>query len=107
MSTATTTDFATAAEHPRLIPFAAAAGCAALADWLLHGWPIGISLALFLAVLGIVATASNRVCAPRSIQIVIAAPANWRSWGFRTWRVLRYLANNPVASSDTREGDRS
>jgi len=23
-------------------------------------------------------------------------PANWRGWGFRTWRLDRYLANNPV-----------
>ena len=22
--------------------------------------------------------------------------ANWRAWGFRTWRLQRYLANNPV-----------
>ena len=22
-------------------------------------------------------------------------PANWRAWGFRAWRLQRYLANNP------------
>lgn len=25
-------------------------------------------------------------------------PANWRAWGFRTWRLERYLANNPTIS---------
>jgi hypothetical protein len=24
-------------------------------------------------------------------------PENWRGWGFRTWRLQRYLANNPYA----------
>jgi hypothetical protein len=33
-------------------------------------------------------------------------PANWRGWGFRTWRLQRYLANNPMLSSDARKGDR-
>jgi hypothetical protein len=26
-------------------------------------------------------------------------PANWRAWGFRTWRLQRYLANNPKTAS--------
>jgi hypothetical protein len=26
-------------------------------------------------------------------------PANWRVWGFRTWRLQRYLANNPRTAS--------
>jgi len=33
-------------------------------------------------------------------------PANWRDWGFRTWRLQRYLANNPMLSSDALRGDR-
>ena len=32
--------------------------------------------------------------------------ANWRGCGFRTWRLQRYLANNPRLSSDARKGDR-
>ena len=28
-------------------------------------------------------------------------PANWRGWDFRTWRLDRYLANNPVVSPNS------
>jgi len=30
-------------------------------------------------------------------------PANWRGWGFRTWRLDRYLANNPVVPLNASE----
>jgi hypothetical protein len=43
--------------HPLLPPLVAAAACAALADWLFFGWPVGISLALFYGV----AVAINRI----------------------------------------------
>jgi Domain of unknown function (DUF4173) len=32
--------------------------------------------------------------------------ANWRGWGFRTWRLQRYLANNPDIPSIPADGDR-
>ena len=44
-----------------------------LADWLFYDRQIGISLALFLGVLGAVAVAGNRVYAARTVQIVMAA----------------------------------
>ena len=28
-------------------------------------------------------------------------PGNWRAWGFRTWRLQRYLANNPTVPLDS------
>jgi hypothetical protein len=49
-----------------------AGGCAALSDWLFYGWEVGISLALFLAVLGLAAVAGSRARAPRKIQIAMA-----------------------------------
>jgi hypothetical protein len=48
-----------------------AAACAALADWLFYGWEIGISLALFLGVLGVVAVAANDLRATRKTLIVM------------------------------------
>jgi hypothetical protein len=59
--------------RPLVKPLLLAAGCVALADWLFYGWQIGISLALFLAALGIAGVASNRVHATRGIQIAMAA----------------------------------
>jgi hypothetical protein len=60
--------------HPPLnrqfIRLAAAAACTAFADWLFFGWDIGLSPALFLALLGIVAVACNGVHATRRAQIV-------------------------------------
>ena len=75
MSLATASDFeiAPTPTRPLVIPLATAAACAALADWLFYGWQIGISLALFLGVLGIVAVAGNRVHATRNSQIVMTA----------------------------------
>ena len=53
IATASDVEIAPAPARPLVTPLAIAAGCVALADWLFYGWQIGISLALFLAVLGI------------------------------------------------------
>jgi hypothetical protein len=71
MSIATTADLEIARSRPLLIPLAAAAACVALADWLFYGWTMGISLPLFLAVLGVAAITVNRVHATRTIPIVM------------------------------------
>jgi hypothetical protein len=71
MSIATASDLEIAPERPWLIPLLSATACVALADWLFYGWQIGISLPLFFGVLGVVAIAGNRACAPRHIQIVM------------------------------------
>jgi Ca2+/Na+ antiporter len=73
MSIATASDPEIAPARPLLMPAISAVACVALADWLFYGWPIGISLVLFLGVVGIVAVASHRVSVPRNIQIVMAA----------------------------------
>jgi hypothetical protein len=85
MSIAAASDFDTARSHPLIMRLAIAAACAALADWLLVGlpinvgswpigdWQIGISLPLFLGVLGIVAIVCNHAAAPRHVQIVMVA----------------------------------
>ena len=74
MSIATASDVEIAPAHarPMVKPLLLAAGCVALADWLFYGWQIGISLALFLAALGIAGVASNRLHATRRIQIAMA-----------------------------------
>jgi hypothetical protein len=59
--------------HPLLPPLISVAGCAALADWFFFGWEIGVSVALFLGVLGCAAIACNRVRAPRKTQIITTA----------------------------------
>jgi hypothetical protein len=59
--------------HPLVLPLIAAAICAALADWLFFGWQVGISLALFFAVIGVVAVAVNGVRAQRRVQIVMTS----------------------------------
>jgi hypothetical protein len=56
------------AHHTRLL---LAAGCVALADRLFYGWDVGVSLALFLGVLGVVAVASNGVHTTRKTKIVM------------------------------------
>jgi hypothetical protein len=53
MATVSDVEFASAPARPLVKPLLLIAGCVALADWLFYGWQIGISLALFLAVLGI------------------------------------------------------
>jgi len=73
MSIATASDLEIAPARPLLMPLASAAACVALADWLFYGWQIGISLALFFGVLGVVAVAGNRVCATRCTQIIMTA----------------------------------
>ena len=73
MSIATTSDFEIAPARPLVTPLVLAAGCVALADWLFYGWQTGISLALFLGVLGAAAVVSNRVYATRKIQIIMTA----------------------------------
>ena len=67
MSIATASDFEPAPTPAPLVltPFLLAAAGVALADWLFYGWDVGISLALFLAVLGIAGVAGNRVHATR------------------------------------------
>jgi hypothetical protein len=75
MSIAAASDFemAPAPARPIVRPLLTAAACVALADWLFYGWPIGISLALFLAVLGIVAVVGNDVPATRRTQMMMTA----------------------------------
>ncbi len=75
MSTATAFDFDTtpAAARPLRTPLLLATACVALADWLFYGWDVGISLALFLGVLGIVAAAGNGVQAARKTRFVMTA----------------------------------
>jgi hypothetical protein len=73
MSIATASDLEIAASRRLSMPLVSAAACVALADWLFYGWQLGISLALFLGVLGVVAVASNRVCATRRTQIIMTA----------------------------------
>jgi Domain of unknown function (DUF4173) len=73
MSIATTSDYelTPAPARPLIIPLLLAAGCVALADWLFYGWEVGVSLALFLGVLGVVAVASNGVHATRKTKMVM------------------------------------
>ncbi len=73
MSIAAATELETAPSKPLLLPFIAAIGCAALADWLLYDWWVGISLALFYGVIGIVAVAVNGVRARRRVQLIMTA----------------------------------
>ena len=73
IATASDVEIAPAPARPLVKPLLLAAGCVALADWLFYGWQIGISLALFLAALGIAGVAGNRVHATRKIRIVMAA----------------------------------
>ena len=73
MSIATASDFEMTPARPILTPLVAAALCVALADWLFYGWPIGISLALFLGVLGVVALACNGAQATRQTRIIMTA----------------------------------
>jgi hypothetical protein len=68
MPIAATIDLEIAPARPLSMPLVPATACAALADRLFDGWEIGVSLALLLGV---------------------------ASLGIRTWRLERYLANNP------------
>jgi hypothetical protein len=71
MSIATTADLEIARSRPLSKPLVAVA-CVALADWLFYGWTMGISLPLFLGVLGVAAITVNRVHAARNIPILMA-----------------------------------
>lgn len=75
MSLATASDLEIVPPRPLLLALVSAAGFAGLADWLFWDWPsaIGVSLALFLGALGVVAVAVNRASAPRNTQIVMSA----------------------------------
>ena len=73
MSIATTSDFETTPANPLATPLILAAFCVALADWLFYGWDIGISLALFLGVLGTVALFSNGMHASGAARITLIA----------------------------------
>lgn len=71
MSIATASDLEIAPARPLFTPLMLAAMCGALADWLFYGRDIGISLALFLGVLGVVAVTCNGVRTTRRTQIVM------------------------------------
>jgi hypothetical protein len=71
MSIATTSDFEIAPARPLAKPLILAAGCVVLADWLFFDREIGLSLALFLGVLGGVAVARNHVYATRKTEIIM------------------------------------
>jgi Domain of unknown function (DUF4173) len=73
LSAASDLQIAPAPARPLVTPLILAAACVALADWLFYGWEIGISLALFLAVLGGAAIAANNVHATRKTGIVMTA----------------------------------
>ena len=73
MSIATTSDFETMPASPLARPLILAAICVALADWLFYGWDIGISLAAFLGVLGVVALFSNGMQASGEARIALIA----------------------------------
>jgi Domain of unknown function (DUF4173) len=71
MSIATATHLDLMRARPLRTPLIAAVACTALADWLFYGWDVGISLALFLGVLGIVAVAGNRPGVTSPVQLVM------------------------------------
>lgn len=72
MSIATSADLDTPAAQPQFTRLICVAVCVALSDWLFHGWRVGVSLAIFLATLGMIAIASSRISAPRNVQIVMS-----------------------------------
>jgi hypothetical protein len=71
MSISTSADLDTPAAQPQLTRLVCVVACVALSDWLFHGWRVGVSLAIFLGVLGIVAIASSRIGAARTTQIAM------------------------------------
>jgi hypothetical protein len=83
MSIVTATDFEVAPARPLVTPLVLTAVFVALADWLFiglpinvwdrWGWQIGISMPLFLAVVGVVAVACNGVHATRKTQFIMTA----------------------------------
>jgi hypothetical protein len=73
IATASDIEIAPAPARPLVKPLLLAAGCAALADWLFYGWDAGISLALFLAVIGIAGVAGHGVHASRNTGIFMTS----------------------------------
>jgi hypothetical protein len=73
MSIATTSDFETTPANPLATPLILAAGCVVLADWLFYGWDIGVSLALFLGLLGVAALFTNGIYASGAGRITLIA----------------------------------
>jgi Domain of unknown function (DUF4173) len=71
MSIATASDFESTPARPCATPLVLAIICVAAADWLFYGCDIGISLAIFLGVLGVVAIFCNRVYAERKTRIIM------------------------------------
>jgi hypothetical protein len=71
MSIAVTADLERAPINPLLTRLAVVAACTGLADWLFFGWDAGLSLALFLGVVGIAAVACNGIHATRPVQIIV------------------------------------
>jgi hypothetical protein len=101
MSIAAASDLGIAPARPLLMPLVSATVCVALADWLFcGGWEVGISLPLFLAVLGVVAVADHLHYYYSRLQ------ENWRAWGFRRWRLERYLANHPYEPQTPSNSDK-
>ena len=73
MSIATASDFETTPANPLATPLILAAGCVVLADWLFYGWDIGVSLALFLGLLGVAALFTNGIYASGAGRITLIA----------------------------------
>jgi hypothetical protein len=42
----------------------------------------------------------------QDISALRMRPGNWRAWGFRAWRLERYLSNNPYTSSYLSKSDK-
>jgi Domain of unknown function (DUF4153) len=42
----------------------------------------------------------------QDISALRMRPGNWRVWGFRAWRLERYLSNNPYTSSYLSKSDK-
>ena len=72
MSTAGPTDFDSPVAQPQFTRLICVSVCVALSDWLFHGWRVGVSLAIFLGALGMIAIASGRISASRNVQIVMS-----------------------------------
>jgi hypothetical protein len=73
MSIATAADLESAHARPLVPPLVLATLCVALADWLFYGREIGISLALFLGVLGFAAVYCNRAQTSGKGRIILIA----------------------------------
>ena len=70
MSIAAAPELEIAPARPLMTPFACAAACVVLADWLFYGWDIGISLAVFLGGLGVAAVLGKRIAMRGKARII-------------------------------------